>query len=576
MDAMYKFPAFAGTPPRRVRDGDPHGRRLRHGGSVALGGSAALVQYSPTRREYFVRNHRPAGARPCCETLHYEDCGSEGCTPQYAGNISRMVHTLAHGNTNYSETRDVVYAYDLMNRLVNVDDSEIDLFDEVFAYDAQGRIVSQRRGANVTATSGGEYAYYAQSNKLEKVSVGMSDSVDAERLMNADSNFVYDADGNMTGDRSKKMSVSYDYRGLPTEFVREVPSATGVAGEADSVRLVMTYDGSGSRIGKRYERRNAGDTAWALKLATHYTGLGSEIRENGDGSAKVVVNLPQGLGRYGVESASESVASSVPSFEYYLKNHLGSTMLVYGVGASNSVKAAYGYRAFGEQVDLAVPTDKVTENFTGKELDDETSLGYWGARYLDQMLGMWVSVDTKRQFASPYLYVGNGANPVVGVDKDGNDVVVVNNEPSLVKNINQSSYDQFTTDKYGSLVPSCVLKPNTKGNVYYGERLNSAIESPNTLFLYQDTKGDYSKYGEGVTLKASTGYNDAISVVSGKPYGKSSAAQNEVHEIVAHGIPFILGDRDPAASAMDEEWKAIQGVYPYPDDVPDHPIGDPQ
>src|SRR5574344_55428 len=516
------------------------------------------------------------GATLYGETLHYEDCGSENCTPQYAGNISRMVHSLAHGNTHYSETRDVVYAYDLMNRLVNVDDSEINVFDEVFAYDAQGRIVSQRRGANVTATSGGEYADYAQSNKLEKVSVGMSDSVDDERLMNADSNCVYDADGNMTGDRSKKMSVSYDYRGLPTEFVREVPSATGVAGEADSVRLVMTYDGSGSRIGKRYERRNAGDTAWALKLATHYTGLGSEIRENGDGSAKVVVNLPQGLGRYGVESASESVASSVPSFEYYLKNHLGSTMLVYGVGASNSVKAAYGYRAFGEQVDLAVPTDKVTENFTGKELDDETSLGYWGARYLDQMLGMWVSVDTKRQFASPYLYVGNGANPVVGVDKDGNDVVVVNNEPSLVKNINQSSYDQFTTDKYGSLVPSCVLKPNTKGNVYYGERLNSAIESPNTLFLYQDTKGDYSKYGEGVTLKASTGYNDAISVVSGKPYGKSSAAQNEVHEIVAHGIPFILGDRDPAASAMDEEWKAIQGVYPYPDDVPDHPIGDPQ
>src|SRR5574344_2058532 len=418
MDAMYKFPAFAGTPPRRVRDGDPHGRRLRHGGSVALGGSAALVQYSPTRREYFVRNHRPAGARPCCETLHYEDCGSEGCTPQYAGNISRMVHTLAHGNTNYSETRDVVYAYDLMNRLVNVDDSEIDLFDEVFAYDAQGRIVSQRRGANVTATSGGEYAYYAQSNKLEKVSVGMSDSVDAERLMNADSNFVYDADGNMTGDRSKKMSVSYDYRGLPTEFVREVPSATGVAGEADSVRLVMTYDGSGSRIGKRYERRNAGDTAWALKLATHYTGLGSEIRENGDGSAKVVVNLPQGLGRYGVESASESVASSVPSFEYYLKNHLGSTMLVYGVGASNSVKAAYDYRAFGEEVDLTLPADKVTENFTGKERDDETNLGYWGARYLDQMLGMWVSADKKREYANSFAYVGY--NPIASVDKKGN------------------------------------------------------------------------------------------------------------------------------------------------------------
>jgi hypothetical protein len=50
--------------PPCVRDGDPHGRRLAGRGSVALGGFAALVQYSPTRRTYFVRSHRPAGARP--------------------------------------------------------------------------------------------------------------------------------------------------------------------------------------------------------------------------------------------------------------------------------------------------------------------------------------------------------------------------------------------------------------------------------------------------------------------------------------------------------------------------------
>ncbi|MCF0216383.1 MAG: hypothetical protein HUK21_07915 [Fibrobacteraceae bacterium] len=36
------------------------------------------------------------------------------------------------------------------------------------------------------------------------------------------------------------------------------------------------------------------------------------------------------------------------------------------------------------------------------------------------MLGLWISVDAKRQFSSPYLYAGNGANPVNGVDRDGN------------------------------------------------------------------------------------------------------------------------------------------------------------
>src|SRR5574344_1797857 len=298
MSALYKFTASGGTLPRRVRDGDPHGRRLRHGGSVALGGSAALVQYSPARRTYFVRDDRAAGTRPVPETLYYEDCGSETCT-QYNGNVSRMAQELAHGNKYFGTFRNTDYAYDLMNRLTNVDDEKIDRFDEAFSYDAQGRITSQRRGANAANTAGGEYLYYAQSNKLKKVSAGMSDSVDAERLMNADSNFVYDADGNMTYDASKKMTVSYDYRGLPAEFRREVASASGIAGAVDSVRLLMAYDGSGARIGKRYERKDAGDTAWTLQLATHYTGIGSEIRVSGlDGTAKVVVNLPQGLGRY--------------------------------------------------------------------------------------------------------------------------------------------------------------------------------------------------------------------------------------------------------------------------------------
>src|SRR5574344_2336659 len=95
MSALRKFSVPGGTLPRRVRDGDPvrrshqvlldgggesedhyrlfvclgyerslQGRRLRHGGSVALGGFAALVQYSPARRTYFVRDDRVAGTRP--------------------------------------------------------------------------------------------------------------------------------------------------------------------------------------------------------------------------------------------------------------------------------------------------------------------------------------------------------------------------------------------------------------------------------------------------------------------------------------------------------------------------------
>ena len=81
---------------------------------------------------------------------------------------------------------------------------------------------------------------------------------------------------------------------------------------------------------------------------------------------------------------------------------------------------------------LPPPTGKVTENFTGKEHDDEIALNYFGARYLDPMLGMWISVDQKRQFDSPYLYAGNGVNPVNGIDPDGTtDVMSVDGKNTI-------------------------------------------------------------------------------------------------------------------------------------------------
>jgi RHS repeat-associated protein len=80
---------------------------------------------------------------------------------------------------------------------------------------------------------------------------------------------------------------------------------------------------------------------------------------------------------------------------------------------------------------LSPPTGKVTENFTGKEHDDEIALDYFGARYLDPMLGMWISVDPMRQFSSPYLYAGNGYNPVNVVDPDGNTTLKLNEDNTV-------------------------------------------------------------------------------------------------------------------------------------------------
>ena len=60
--------------------------------------------------------------------------------------------------------------------------------------------------------------------------------------------------------------------------------------------------------------------------------------------------------------------------------------------------------------------------FSAKELDLETGYSYFGARYYDSDLSMWLNVDPlsdKYPSLSPYIYVGN--NPVMIADPDGKD-----------------------------------------------------------------------------------------------------------------------------------------------------------
>ena len=67
---------------------------------------------------------------------------------------------------------------------------------------------------------------------------------------------------------------------------------------------------------------------------------------------------------------------------------------------------------------------------TGKELDEETGYGYFGARYMDhELMTGWLSVDPmadKYPNISPYVYCA--WNPIKLVDPDGRDVLPTSEE----------------------------------------------------------------------------------------------------------------------------------------------------
>jgi RHS repeat-associated protein len=77
---------------------------------------------------------------------------------------------------------------------------------------------------------------------------------------------------------------------------------------------------------------------------------------------------------------------------YYHGDHLGSAQVV--TDWKGEVYEHIEYTPYGELwVEQANVTGKTPFRFTGKELDRETGLYYYGARYLNPQTSIWLSAD---------------------------------------------------------------------------------------------------------------------------------------------------------------------------------------
>jgi RHS repeat-associated protein len=104
---------------------------------------------------------------------------------------------------------------------------------------------------------------------------------------------------------------------------------------------------------------------------------------------------------------------------WYHPDHLGSSS--YLTDYSGIPSHYYNYLPFGEEM-VSQNTSSYNNiyRFSGKELDEETGLSYFGARYYNPKWGMWLSVDPlaeKYPNYNPYNYCLN--NPLNMVDQDG-------------------------------------------------------------------------------------------------------------------------------------------------------------
>ncbi|MFB9057042.1 RHS repeat-associated core domain-containing protein [Mariniflexile ostreae] len=167
--------------------------------------------------------------------------------------------------------------------------------------------------------------------------------------------------------------------------------------------------------------------------------------------------------------------------------------------------------------------------FNGKELDRETNLSYYGARYLDMKTSLWLSVGPlaeKYPGVSPYVYTFN--NPINFIDPDGRDGIRVIDVKNKTITIRANYYVQ-TESRYS--------KNRSKGSSGYSSKEIASMQK------------DYNKYLNGLGASVNEGeysgykINFDLQFKEGGSVGASEqSAQNDMVDGNSIGNSFSKWD----------------------------------
>ena len=130
---------------------------------------------------------------------------------------------------------------------------------------------------------------------------------------------------------------------------------------------------------------------------------------------------------------------------YYHPDHLGSSSYI--TNLDGEVVQHIEYVPFGEVfIEERNNIWNTPYLFNAKEFDEETGLYYYGARYYEPRLGLWMSVDPMQEkypMSTTYCFVNN--NPIREIDPDGSDGYIVFNGNKITITANVYLYGAGAT-----------------------------------------------------------------------------------------------------------------------------------
>ena len=180
-----------------------------------------------------------------------------------------------------------------------------------------------------------------------------------------------------------------------------------------------SIDGNYSYFGLHSGLDWSGVQLRALSLPCHGEEDGSV--SNGGGS------IPRSQG----SGTGNDYPSRYGSIWYFHKDHLGSSTLI--TDGTGSISQQVEYLPYGEvflerqhNSDPNQPFYATPYKFNGKELDEETGLYYYGARYMSPRLSIWYATDPlQEKYPNITSYAYCAGNPILLKDIDGRDAILI-------------------------------------------------------------------------------------------------------------------------------------------------------
>jgi len=326
---------------------------------------------------------------------------------KYNGNISQADWKTANDNT----LRRYTYQYDNLNRMFYAMYSKPDntivntmAYDEWLSYDLNGNIIHIDRYGTADTNQAlmiDELEYTYNGNKLVNVHDNTGNSLGYPLGGNT---IAYDANGNMTNHLDKDINeIDYNFLNLPSAVKIRPGTKTAITTE-------YGYRADGVKVAKL--RRTGASITGITTL--YLDGFQYSIFE-GQLAGTELQFVPTTEGYYDFQQNK---------YIYNYVDHLGNVRLSYTKSASGTeIIEENNYYPFGlkhEGYNALAGNPTYNYKYNGKELQQESGMYDYGARFYMPDIGRWGVIDPlaeKMRRYSPYNYAFD--NPIRFIDPDG-------------------------------------------------------------------------------------------------------------------------------------------------------------